>query len=212
MGWQPGEHVVRREVWNGRVWTASDAIVVRDEPEHLVIFTPTGAPMRYPEGDWPTVDGRHPWHDKPSWRGHGCLQVLEPGEDYSVWVFWNGPDRAFDCWYVNLQAPFVRTDLGIDTLDREVDVVLKQDGTVALKDIDAIADCVRYGRFDETFAQQVVERGKSLAERLRTEGIWWEPSWSTWTPPDDWKPLDELPPGWEVLGMRDASTFGDVRS
>ena len=205
MRWQPGQHVVRREVWNGKPWMASDAIVVRDEPDELVLFTPTGAPMTYADGDWPTADGKHPWHQKPRWHGHGALQIHEPGEDYAVWVFWSGPERALDCWYLNLQAPYVRTELGIDTLDHEVDVVVRPDGEVVLKDVDSIADCVRYGRFSQDFADQVVQRGRELAERVATKGIWWDPAWAAWTPPDDWRPRD-------ALGMRDASTFGDVHS
>lgn len=204
MGWQPGQHIVRREVWNGRVWMASDQIVVRDEPDQLVIFTPTGAPMAYADGEWPTADGRHPWHDKPRWHGHGCLQILEPGDDYSVWVFWSGPERTLDCWYVNLQAPFTRSEIGIDTLDHEVDVVVRPTGEVELKDVDSIADCVRYGRFSQAFADSVVRRGRDLAAKL-ADGIWWDPAWASWTPPEDWAPLP-------ALGMRDASTFGDGRS
>lgn len=212
MTWQPGEHIVRREVWKGRVWAAMDVIVVRDEPDLLAVFTPTGAPMGYAAGDWPTAGGLHPWHDKPRWHGHGCLQLLWPNVDYSVWVFWSGPDRAFDSWYVNLQAPFVRTEKSIDTLDHEVDVVLRPDGTVELKDVDAIADCVRHGRFTQEFATATVERGQALADQLAREGIGWDAGWASWTPRQDWKPLEKLPAGWDVLGMRDASTHVDVRS
>lgn len=212
MGWEPGEHIVRREVWNGQVWAAMDVVVVRDEPDLLAVFTPTGAPMGYAAGDWPTADGLHPWHDKPRWHGPGCLQLLWPREDYSVWVFWSGPERTFDRWYVNLQAPFVRTANTVDTLDHEVDVIVKPDGGVELKDVELVANSVRHGRFGQDFADAVIRRARELAARLEISGIWWDSAWSGWTPPAGWEPREELPAGWDVLGMRDAPTDVDVRS
>ena len=40
MPWQPGDVIVRREVWHGRPWAGATARVVVDEPELLVTYTP----------------------------------------------------------------------------------------------------------------------------------------------------------------------------
>lgn len=56
-----------------------------------------------------------------AWAGHGCLMVQRPGEHHAVWHFWDGADRRFSHWYVNLQTAFRRTAIGYDTQDLEVD-------------------------------------------------------------------------------------------
>ncbi len=97
--WQSGEVVVRREVLNdGRVWLELPVIVVQDDPGLLATYIAEGAPLRFPPGDWPTADGRHPWHKHASWESHGVLMLQRPGEAYAVWVFWSGPNRDFAGW------------------------------------------------------------------------------------------------------------------
>ena len=47
--WSEGETVLRREVLNdGRCWTQMPVVVVRDEPELLASYIPTGAPFEFP--------------------------------------------------------------------------------------------------------------------------------------------------------------------
>lgn len=126
--WETGEVVVRREVLSdGRVWLELPVIVVRDDPDLLATYIAEGAPFRFPAGDWPTPDGHHPWHALTSWEPPGVLMLQRPGEAYAVWVFWSGPNREFDCWYINLQQPFRRTTTGYDTLDMELDIVVPVD-------------------------------------------------------------------------------------
>jgi hypothetical protein len=43
---------------------------------------------------------------------------------HAIWVFWHGPQREFRGWYVNLQEPFRRTSLGVDTQDLELDILI----------------------------------------------------------------------------------------
>lgn len=54
--------------------------------------------------------------------------VQRPGDPHAVWHFWTGPDREFTCWYINLQADFVRAAIGYDTQDFELDLVVFPDG------------------------------------------------------------------------------------
>ena len=95
--WEPGQLIVRREVlglaphsqpapkpdWCGRVWEGLPVYVVEDTAEHLVIYVPEGAEIGFVDGDWPTADGKHPWHGKTHWEGHGCLQVQRPGDSHA---------------------------------------------------------------------------------------------------------------------------------
>jgi hypothetical protein len=122
VAWQPGEQIVRREIWRGRPWAVTVVFVVEDTPDLLVSYLPEGAPFGFPEGDWPGPTGRHPWHGRGAWHGHGVLMLQRPGESYAVWHFWDGPEREFAGWYLNLQEPFRRTAVGYDTEDLELDV------------------------------------------------------------------------------------------
>ena len=89
MAWRTGEAIVRREVWRGKTWEGLIVFVVDDAPDLLVSYLPEGSPFGFPEGDWP--GGRHPWHGRGGWEGHGVLMLQRPGESYAVWHFWHGP-------------------------------------------------------------------------------------------------------------------------
>ena len=94
-------------------------VVVDDSPDLLVTYLPEGAPFSFPR----SADGRpHPWLGKERWQGHGVLTLQRPAESYAVWHFWDGPERRFAGWYLNLQRPFRRTPIGYDTQDLELDV------------------------------------------------------------------------------------------
>jgi hypothetical protein len=192
--WTPGNVLLRREVLNdGRVWLEFAVITVEDMPDLLVSYIPEGAPFRFPEGDWPTENRLHPWHGKERWHGHGVLMLQRPGESYAVWVFWNGPERTFHGWYLNLQEPFRRTDRGYDTQDLELDIWLPATGGWQLKDDEVLEERVRAGRYT---AEQIVET-RALAARiiadLETNGRWWSEDWADWEPDPSW-PTPSLPP------------------
>jgi hypothetical protein len=118
--WELGDVVVRRDVWRGRPWVGVAAIVIQDGPRLLAVYVPEGAEIGVEAGaEFPIV---HPWHGLGNWQGHGIVVLHRPGDAYSVWVFWDGEDRRFSAWYLNLEEPFVRTALGIDTRDHELDL------------------------------------------------------------------------------------------
>jgi hypothetical protein len=186
---------VRREVLNdGRSWAEMAVIVVEDTPELLVTYIPEGAPFRFPPGDWPAPDGLHPWHGKASWHGHGALMLQRPGDSYAVWVFWSGPKREFRGWYVNLQEPFRRTELGYDTQDLELDIWLPREGGYVLKDDEDMERRVEEGRFTPEQIAAVRGDAQRILDELESDGPWWSESWSTWEPDPDW-PKPSFPDG-----------------
>jgi hypothetical protein len=210
--WDPGDLIVRREVlglapgfhpepappWYRRAWEGVPVFVVRDTEDELVTYLPEGGEIGFADGAWPTSDGRHPWYPKPRWEGHGCLMVQRPGDPYAVWHFWTGPDRTFACWYINLQADFVRTAVGYDTQDLELDLVVSPDGTCTVKDLELLDVRVAEGRFTSGLAEWIRELGRDLEAELRAGRRWWDPSWADWTPPDAWRDA-RLPAGWATL-------------
>jgi hypothetical protein len=160
--------------------------VVEDLPEHLVSYMAPGARFRFPSGEWPTPNGRHPWSDREGWFGHGCLMVQRPEDHFAVWHFWDGPDRDFVCWYLNLQTSFVRTADGYATQDLELDIVVFPDGNHVVKDDEVLDDRVADGRYSPELVEWIRRYGEQLTDRLDAEGPWWDRSWVTWTPPVDW--------------------------
>jgi hypothetical protein len=183
LSWRPGDVLVRREVLNdGSAWAEIAVIVVEDSPELLVTYIPEGAPIRSP----PTSHGPHPWLGKERWHGHGTLMLQRPGEWYAVWVFWSGPEREFRGWYLNLQEPFRRTELGYDTQDLELDIWLPREGGVQLKDDHVMEDRVVEGRF--TAEQVAFTRAEAarIVEELERDGHWWPDEWAAWEPDAEW--------------------------
>ncbi len=185
--WSEGDVVVRREVLNdGRAWLAVPVIVVRDDAELLATFIAEGAPLSFPEGPWPTVDGRHPWHGKERWHGHGVLMLQRPGEAHAVWVFWRGPQRAFAGWYINIQEPFRRNAGGYDTQDLELDLWVPGNRPWEWKDEELLDQRVREGRFTATQVREIRAEGARIAHSLDAGTRWWDDGWASWTPDPSW--------------------------
>jgi hypothetical protein len=187
MTWATGDVILRREVVNdGRAWLEFPVIVVLDHDELLASYVAGGTPLRYPPGPWPTADGLHPWQPKERWFGHGVLMLQRPGEAHAIWVFWDGPEREFHGWYVNIQEPFRRTALGYDTQDLELDIWVPRDGPWQWKDAEVLEQRVREGRYT---AEQLVEiraEGARVAAELDAGRQWWDESWSSWAPDSAW--------------------------
>jgi Protein of unknown function (DUF402) len=193
--WQRGEQIVRRELCLGRPWLGQAAIVVDDTDGLLALFVAAGSQLAYPDGDWP--GGRHPWFGKERWRGHGVLQLQRPGEAHAVWLFWTGPERRLDFWYVNLQAPFRRTSVGIDTQDHELDIVIQPDGSWRFKDEEWLGEWVRLGRWTDAEVAAIRAEGARIAAALDAGERWWSDDWARWEPEPAWRGGD-LPSGWEA--------------
>ena len=176
--WSAGETVIRREIRNdGRSWLEVPVVVVEDSPHLLVTHLPTGARFSFP--DYPEP---HPWGDRAGWEGHETLMLHRPGDTYAVWHFWDGPDRRFACWYLNLQEPFRRHATGYDTQDLELDLVMYPDGRVVTKDAELLDVRVHEGRFTQDQADDVRAEGERLRRELESDGPWWDVAWSRWAP------------------------------
>jgi len=195
LGLQPDELLVPQPATG--VWLGAPVFVVDDSPTQLVSYFAPGGEFGFVDGHWPTPDGAHPWFGRGVWEGHGCLMVQRPGDHLAVWHFWDGPDREFVCWYLNLQTNFVRTAKGYDTQDLELDIIVFPDGSHVLKDAEVLDDRVAEGRFSSELVDWIRSYGADLVGRLETGGPWWDQTWANWTPPSDW--VDpQLPTSWEL--------------
>jgi hypothetical protein len=198
MAWAFGDVIVHREIAWGRPWFAIPERVVADTDALLVTFIPTGAPFGFAPGPWPTETGLQPWYPRESWEGPGVLILLRPGDAYAVWHFWAGEPRRFASWYINLQAPFRRTEIGYDTQDHELDVVVLPDGQWSLKDDELMEQRIREGRYSVDEVAAIRAQGAAVGAMLDAGTTWWDRAFTSWAPDPSWTE-PELLAGWEQV-------------
>jgi hypothetical protein len=197
MRWELGDVILWREVWRGRPWLVKTGRVVQDSEDLLALYCPEGTPLGFPPDSWPW-EGTHPWNCGPDtrWRGHGVLSLHRPDVAHAVWVFWDGPPRAFQGWYVNLAEPVRRTPRGIDTFDQELDIWVRPDGSYAFKDDEKLDGWIERGRWTPEEVEAIRAEGARIAADLDAGRRWWSDDWASWQPDPSWSPA-ELPPGWD---------------
>jgi predicted RNA-binding protein associated with RNAse of E/G family len=192
MRWNPGDTVVLREAWHGRVWRVVVGRVVEDSEERIALFFPQGMPGRFPA----RADGSEvriptePWALAPRLGTRNVLALFVPGGRYSLWLF-RRPDGTHDHWYVNFEQPLRRTAIGFDYRDEKLDLIVRSDGSLEWKDEDELAEAAAHGLVD---ADEVwAEARRVVAARP------WPTGWEDWQPDPAWS-IPELPEGWDRLG------------
>ncbi len=199
--WQPGDHITGRSIWFGRPFAAWPFVVVEDRGDVLVVCIPPGGVWKRPTD----LDGNDIWlphgewsfRDDP-WHGHGMVRIYIEGAAHSVLVFLEDGDVRQ--WYVNLEAPFKRTAIGIDSRDQHLDIVFPPDlGEPRWKDEDELEEAVAYGSMSAEEASAVRAEGdRAIAWVRRGDHPAIDDRWRTWTPPPEWG-IPTLAPDWETL-------------
>ena len=116
----PGQSIVLREVAGKKIWRASPYMVVRDDAELIVLYSPIGVLSKYhlmPDGKRvkPNQKVRSEWVlADMKWEKFYVLRLSIPGTNYSVLIFWDHPSKKLDVFYINLEDPLRRTPLGFD--------------------------------------------------------------------------------------------------
>jgi protein associated with RNAse G/E len=99
-------------------------------------------------------------------------------------------------WYVNLQTPLVRTAIGFDYLDQELDIVISPDlKTWRWKDEDRLADAVARGRIPPERVAQLRDEGLRVIDQLNRAGSVFHQGWDRWLSP--WSEPAMPPAGWD---------------
>jgi hypothetical protein len=185
---RPGDHVLVRQLFLGRIWSAVPAIVVRDEDELVANWLPP-VPFAYAEGS--LFDG---WElrERAPRRRHGILRLTPPGRRHSILVF-RHDDGSLQGWYVNLEQPQRRTPHGFDFEDRLLDLFVEPDGKSRWLDEDEFAEAVARGLFGDAEAAEIRAEGEGVVAE------WPFPTgWEDWRPDPSWE-LPSLPEGWDAL-------------
>jgi hypothetical protein len=104
---------------------------------------------------------------------------------------------AFAGWYINMQSPFLRTDMGFDATDNILDIWVGLDGSISWKDDDELDEAVRTGAVKAEAAREIRREAARAAETVRGREPFTD-AWTRWRPDAAW-PVPALKPGWESV-------------
>ena len=209
MTFDRGETVVVQEVWRDRVWGARPMRVVDDAGDRIALWFPRGTrwmapiddPAREFDGDRGdrlaacAATGR--WQHRELEWDVDTLVLMRAGDSHAIWVSWLASGEHWG-WYVNLQEPFRRSEIGFETMDLALDLIIDADGRWRWKDEDELETFVAAGAFGRELPERLrAEALGVVAQAERGQGPFDEP-WPEWRPDPAWR-LPELPPGWERL-------------
>ena len=196
MTWAPGDVIVTRQVWRGRVVAGFPALIIEATDDHVITYLPTGAELGFVDGAYPGPTGQHPWHGRAGWDGHGMLTIVPRTGFVAIQHFWIGPEREFACWYLNIQEPMRPTSIGFDSQDLELDLVVRPDGSWIVKDDELLERQIAEGRWTVDEVRLIREIGaRTIRDVLEPRSWWWDRSWSRWRP-DGSVEAPRLPEGW----------------
>ena len=205
--WQRGDRITMRYVGHshrhvpGRsgVLQGWPYVVVEDTPDLLALWMPVGTRMKRVDladranllGD--LIHGEHP---SDEFRRGDCLRLMLPGKPYSIWLHWSrNLPRRFTGWYVNLEASFVRTEIGIDTTDNSLDLVIMPDFTWRWKDAEMTSDWVAVGVFTQAQTEGFFEDGREVVRMAQERLFPFDGSYTDWAPDPEWD-VPTVNPGW----------------
>jgi Protein of unknown function (DUF402) len=200
---QPGEAVVLREVLRNRIWVARAVTVVRDA-DYWMFYIPPGT-------QWVGPASKHerPWVGLKApgatwtlaehvWRSAHVLSFAWPGAGAAVLQFWDADWNPM-YWYVNAEAPLRRFELGFETFDHDLDVVVEPDrSSWRWKDEDDVATGVELGAYSEDDAAAFRREAERGLRRILEREPPFDRGWWSWRPDRSWS-APALPAGWDRL-------------
>jgi Protein of unknown function (DUF402) len=193
--WKPGDQILLREVYDGRVWTATPVVVASDEKEVLALFTRAGTVRQRPVGS----DGQYLRLPQPEWSlaEEVCeldsLRLVTPGSYYSVLLFWTPGQQEFLGWYVNLENPLIPTPEGFDFLDQVLDIVGSPDKTEwRWKDEGELLQAQSRGLISSEKACTLRREGERAINSIRLGVPPFDRAWEQWRADQTW-PVPLLP-------------------
>jgi protein associated with RNAse G/E len=205
--WKPGDTVMWRGILMERVWHVQPTIVVQDSPDELALTLIPGteclAEETYPLGKekskrwWDFKD--YDWTLKTyTWRTNRLLLVLEPDTYYSTIYFWDHVSNEFLCYYINFQIPFKRNHSSIDTLDLELDLIIKPDFTHEWKDVEDYQMAIKHGIISPEYMREIDSAKPKIFSDLENREYPFDGSWLSWKPDSNWLP-PKLPENWDKI-------------
>jgi hypothetical protein len=186
-----GTGVVLRQLFRGRIWNVTPAVVVEDGPAWTALWLPPGATGKQGRGDvlgsWRLVDTT--WRERP----RGLLRVARVGEPRATLFDWRAD--GFAGWYVNLEQPMTRTRVGFDYDDLLLDLWITPEGDVRRLDEDEFARAVALGL---VAPEPVLREADRAVDDFRSRRPPFDAGWEEWLPDPAWT-VPTLPANWDEL-------------
>ena len=208
---QYGDNAAIRGMINGRLWLMQSVIVVKDTPQETVLLLAPGAECVYPSGYWrwkrgDTSQGTR-WDDAKSmiwdlrefnWHTNRLLIHMVPEQYYATYLMWDDATGEFKCFYINFQTPFQRSEVGFDTLDLELDIVIDPEYAWSIKDEFLFSLGLREGCISKSQHNAVKKAKIKALALIKNHRYPLDNTWVDWRPDPSWAP-SRLPEGWENI-------------
>ncbi len=133
------------------------------------------------------------------WQWAELLIIVRCGDCRATWVRWSA-DGVFHGWYVNLQRKLIRTRLGFDFRDHQLDIVVDPDRSWTWKDRDELDFAVKQGRMTPGQGRAVRKEGDRAVAEIEGLGGLYSEGWQNWRP-DASLARPELTADWDDLSM-----------
>jgi hypothetical protein len=192
-------------VWRSRpegaIGYTLPAICVQDSDEAIVLFQPAGTRCKKRSGRRGGPRGRNlvDWsggYGDVVFRPPGVIRLHVPGTAHSVMRGWN--DGAIAGWYVNLERPWTRTPIGVDSHDDVLDVEAADDlSSWTWKDEDELAWAVEQSKVSRELADAIRMEGERVGAAIESRAWPFCEDWMRWAPDPSWL-IPALPDGWDV--------------
>ena len=135
------------------------------------------------------------WRVSATWVEHHALHLVRFGDRHAVQLFWTQREWKFRCWYVNFQKPLRRVDVGFESMDLTLDLVIAPDlERWSWKDEDEFEHGIRGGWYTPEMLAELKLYGETVLEDVRARRPPFGERWDLWRPEAGWEPVG-LPPG-----------------
>jgi hypothetical protein len=185
--WQPGDSVLLRNTgfFVGEAW-ATPHIVVQDSEELVVLYRPEGTVYEVWDIVAERLESRSPTRMdmlRLMWPGRWCAVELffDTGRGVPHYPHFGGSDR-FRAWKVNIEAPFKRFDLGFDTTDHFLDIIVKPDRSYFWKDHEFVQTWHGRGAYTLNEVERLYAAGRALEPLIEAGLSPFDDEWTSWQP------------------------------
>jgi hypothetical protein len=200
--WSPGTALVLRGAGFGNLWWAMPVILVQDSPDLIALYWQAGTKWKDVRRHATALELLTSIKADPAdqvWQQTDVLMLAVPGEYHAVWVMWEHGQTVLRCWYVNLETPLLRTPIGFDSMDHELDIVISPDrSSWCWKDVQAFDEMVDAGVFTSQQASAIRAEGERVIRRSQAGEPPFGEEWQKWRPPPGWN-IPTLPGNWDIF-------------
>lgn len=207
-----GEIVALRYITtDGRIEMSWPCRVVVDSSDLLALFIAAGSPYR--AGPKKSAIEKRKMQpsllppDEYVWR-KDTLRLMFPSRRHSVSLLWDGTggERRLDKYFVNMEEPFRRTAVGMDTQDHTLDINVTPDLRCSWRDEAELDEHVKCSFYTVALADAVRDEGASVIEAISKRTHPCLDGWGQWTPDPAWT-IPDFPAAWATTPL----TFWDRR-